>query len=605
MSANTLVGLLLERQKAHPDRVALREKEYGIWQSVTWDDYLGHVRRVAHGLLEVGFEPGSNVAILSENCREWVYTEMGAMAAGGRVVGVYPTSPAPEVHYVMEHSQATIVVVEDQEQADKILEVGDRLPLLKKIIVADMKGMRHYDDPRLMSFEELERLGSEAAGKRPAEFERMCEAVKPEDVAIIIYTSGTTGAPKGAMITHANILAMTTAMVEATRIGREDSVVSYLPLCHVAEQIFSVFLSMYLGITVNFAESLRTIQSDLREIAPTVFLGVPRIWEKMQSSIIIGMKEAPRWRQAIYSTCLKRGYQIAGRKLAGTPLSLFDRLSEVVSYFLIFRSLQNFVGLRKGWFMFSAASAISPEVLRYFHAIGLPVMEGYGMTEISGLSFIHPRGEVRLGTVGRAVPNLEYRIAEDGELLNRGAQVFAGYYRDPEATAAVIDTDGWLHTGDVVEHDEKGHLKIVDRKKAIIITAGGKNISPSEVENALKVSPYIKEAVVLGEGEKFVAALIQIDYDNVGKWAIDNKIAYTNFKSLTQQPKVFELIVEEVEKSNAMLAQVKQVRKFRLLDKELDHDDDEVTATMKVRRNTIYKKYAGFIAEIYGHKGGA
>lgn len=604
MSSETLVALLLERHRAHPGRVALREKDFGIWQNVTWDDYLGHVRRVAHGLLEIGFVYGSNVAILSENCREWVYTEMGAMAAGGRVVGVYPTSPAAEVHYVVEHSQATIVVVEDQEQADKILEVGDKLPLLRKIVVMDMKGMRRYDDPRLMSFEELESAGEAARQREPGLFETLCGKVKPSDVAIIIYTSGTTGAPKGAMITHANILAMTKAMVAATSIGSGDSVVSYLPLCHVAEQIFSVFLSMYIGITVNFAESIRTIQEDLREIAPTVFLGVPRIWEKMQSSIIIGMKEAPPWRRKIYSTCLATGYGLAEKKLAGKTLGPMDKLKELLCYFLIFRALQNFVGLRKAWFMFSAASAISPEVLRYFHAIGLPVMEGYGMTEISGLSFVHPRGEVRLGTVGRAVPGLEYRIAEDGELLNRGAQVFAGYYRDPEATAAVVDTDGWLHTGDVVELDEEGHLKIVDRKKAIIITAGGKNISPSEIENALKVSPYVKEAVVLGEGEKFVSALIQIDYDNVGKWAIDNRIAYTNFKSLTQKPEVFELISEEVEKSNSYLAQVKQVRKFRLLDKELDHDDDEVTATMKVRRNTIYKKYAGFIAEIYGRREG-
>ncbi|MHB8762746.1 MAG: AMP-dependent synthetase/ligase [Deferrisomatales bacterium] len=602
VKAETLVGLLRERAAAHPERVALREKEFGIWQRVTWADYLGHVRRVALGLTRLGFRPGDNLAILSENRREWLYAQLGAIAAGGRAVGVYPTSPAAEVQYVVDHSQATFVVCEDQEQTDKILEVGDRLPGLKHIVVADTKGLRHYDDPRLLSFEELERLGAEEEAAHPGAFEAGADRVRLEDVAIIIYTSGTTGAPKGAMITHANILAMTRGMVAATQVRPEDSVVSYLPLCHVAEQILSVFLSVYHGQTVNFAESIRTIQSDLREIAPTIFLGVPRIWEKLQSSIHIGVKDAPRWRQRLVAACLKQGYRLGDMRLAGRRLAPWDHLLYWACYFLVFRALQNFVGLRRANFMFSAASAISPEVLRFFHAIGLPVLEGYGMTEVSGLSFIHPRNEVRLGTVGRAVPGLEYKVAADGELLNRGAQVFAGYFRDPQATADIVDADGWLHTGDVVEVDDAGHVKIVDRKKAIIITAGGKNISPSEIENALKVSPYIKEAIVLGEGEKFVAALIQIDYDNVGKWATDKKITYTNFKSLTLQPEVLELVDQEVDAANKNLAQVKQVRRFVLLEKELDHDDNEVTATMKVRRKTIYDKYAGLIAEIYGRK---
>ncbi|MFU8857735.1 MAG: AMP-dependent synthetase/ligase [Deferrisomatales bacterium] len=598
----TLTGLLAERARAHPDRVALREKEFGIWQRVTWADYLGHVRRTALGLGRLGFEPGDNLAILSENRREWLYGQLGAIAAGGRVVGVYPTSPAAEVQYVVDHSQATVVLCEDQEQADKILEVGDRLPRVKKIVVADMKGLRHYDDPRIVPFAELERLGGEAAAA-PGRFEELLAQVRPEDVAIIIYTSGTTGHPKGAMITHRNILAMTRAMIQATGVSSTDSVVSYLPLCHVAEQIFSVFLSLYLGVTVNFAESLRTIQEDLREIAPTVFLGVPRIWEKLQSSIVIGIKESPAWRQRLYALCTAQGYRLADKRLAGRAWSALDRLAYAACYVLLFRALQNYVGLRRTWFSFSAASAVSPEVLRFFHALGLRVKEGYGMTECSGLSFIHPGDDIRLGTVGTAVPGLEFRVTEDGELLKRGEQIFAGYFRDPEATAQVIDAEGWLHTGDVVELDETGQVKIVDRKKAILITAGGKNISPTEIENALKVSPYIKEAIVLGEGEKFVAALIQIDFDNVGKWATDQRLAYTNFKSLAALPEVVGLIAGEVEQANETLARVKQVRVFRLLDKELDHDDDEVTATMKVRRQTIYQKYAHLIAEIYGRAG--
>ena len=599
-AAETLTGLLLERARAHPGRVALREKEFGIWQRVTWAEYLGHVRRTALGLGRLGFAPGDNLAIVSENRREWLYAQLGATAAGGRAVGVYPTSPASEVQYVVDHSQATVVVCEDQEQTDKILEVGDRLPRVNKIVVADMKGLRRCGDPRIVSFAELERLGAQEEQAAPGRFAEMAVRVRPEDVALIIYTSGTTGHPKGAMITHRNILAMTRAMIAATGVQESDSVVSYLPLCHVAEQIFSVFLSLALGVTVNFAESIRTIQEDLREIAPTVFLGVPRIWEKLQSSIVIGMKEAPAWRQRLYARCLGQGYRLAEKRLARRAWSALDRLAYGACYLLLFRALQNYVGLRRAWFTFSAASAISPEVLRFFHALGIRVKEGYGMTECSGLSFIHPGDDIRLGTVGTPVPGLEFRVAEDGELLKRGEQIFAGYFRDPQATAQVVDAQGWLHTGDVVEVDEAGHVKIVDRKKAILITAGGKNISPTEIENALKVSPYIKEAIVLGEGEKFVAALIQIDFDNVGKWATDQRLAYTNFKSLSGLPQVVALVAGEVEKANQSLARVKQVRAFRLLDKELDHDDDEVTATMKVRRQTIYRKYAGLIAEIYG-----
>ncbi len=602
MSNETLVSLFLRRAAEHPDRVALREKEFGIWQRVTWADYLGHVRRAALGFARLGLEPGQNVAILSENRREWLYAELGAVAAGGRAVGVYPTSPAAEVQYVVDHSQAPIVVCEDQEQTDKILEESDRLPHVRHIVVADMKGLRGYTDPRILSFQDMERLGAEEDAARPGRFDEMASRVRPEDVAIIIYTSGTTGHPKGAMITHRNILAMTRAMVEATGITPADSVVSYLPLCHVAEQIFSVFLSLYLGVTVNFAESIRTIQADLREIAPTVFLGVPRIWEKLQSSIVIGIRDAPRWRRVLFEACLRQGYRLADKRLAGKSWSPADRLVWWGCYLLMFRALQNFVGLRKAWFTFSAASAISPEVLRFFHAIGIRVKEGYGMTECSGLSFIHMGDDIRLGTVGKVVPGLEFKLAPDGELLKRGEQIFAGYFRDPEATRQTVDEEGWLHTGDIAELDEAGHLRIVDRKKAILITAGGKNIAPSEIENALKVSPYIKEAVVLGEGERFVAALIQIDYDNVGKWATEHKVPYTNFKSLARRPEVVELIAGEVEKANETLARVKQVRAFRLLEKELDHDDDEVTATMKVRRKTIYEKYADLVADIYGHR---
>jgi len=595
--ADTLPRLLRERARRTPGAVALREKEYGIWQRVTWEDHLGHVRRFCLGLVSLGLERGDKIAILSENRREWVWAELAAMSASAVGVGVYPTSPAAEVKYVVAHSEAAYVVCEDQEQVDKILAV--ELPRVRRIVVADMRGVSGYRDPRLVSFEEVERLGAAHERAHPALFDALVDATEAGDVAFLIYTSGTTGFPKGAMISHRNVLAQARSATEATGIRAGDSVVSYLPLCHVAEQILSVYLPLHLGMEVNFAESVRTIQEDLREIAPTVFLGVPRIWEKLQASIVVKMSEAPRWRRALFERAVAHGRRCAEARLAGRPPGLPARALLLVHRVLVLRALQNYVGLRKARLTFSAAAAISPEVLRFFHAIGIPVREGYGMTECTGFSFVQRAGEVRLGTVGRALPGLEYRLAGDGELLKRGETVFLGYYRDPEATRATLE-GGWLHSGDVAEVDPDGQLRIVDRKKAIFVTAGGKNVSPSLVENALKVSPYVKEAVVVGDGERFLAALVQIDPENVGQWATERRLAYTNFKSLARLPEVRDLVAAEVERANEGLAPVEQVRAFRLLEKELDHDDDEVTATMKVRRKTVYEKFAPLIAEIYG-----
>ena len=601
---DTLPKLLRERAREAPDAVALREKDYGIWQRVTWAEYFGHVRDLCLGLTALGLARGDKVAVLSENCREWVYAELGAMSASAVGVGVYPTSPAAEVRYVVQHSEATFVVCEDQEQVDKILEVSADLPRVKHIVVADMRGLRRYSDPRIVSFEEVERIGAGHGRAHPTLFDELVSATDPDEVAFLIYTSGTTGSPKGAMISHRNVLAQARAVVDATAISRHDTVLSYLPLCHVAEQIFSVFLPLWLGMAVSFAESIRTVQEDLREIAPSVFLGVPRIWEKMQAAILVKMREAPRWRQALFERALGHGRRCAKAAIAGQGIGLGARALRLGYRVLVLRALQNFTGLRKARITFTAAAAISPEVVLFFHSIGIPVREGYGMTECTGFSFVQREGNIRPGTVGHPLPGLEFRIADDGELLERGEAVFLGYYRDPDATAATI-RDGWLHTGDVASVDPDGQLRIVDRKKAIFVTAGGKNVSPSLVENALKVSPYVKEAVVLGDGERFLAALIQIDPEHVGQWATERKLAYTNFKSLTGLPEVRELIEREVEKANEGLAPVEQVRAFRLLEKELDHDDAEVTATMKVRRKAIYQKFAPLIRDIYGEERGA
>ncbi|MEW5912834.1 MAG: AMP-binding protein [Thermodesulfobacteriota bacterium] len=595
----TLGRFFLDRVAERGDTVALREKDFGIWQEVTWNQYLEHVKHFALGLKALGFQRGDHLAILSENCREWLYAELAAICLGGVSVGVYPTSPFPEVHYVVQHSDAVLVVCEDQEQTDKILEVWDQLPQVKKIIVKDMKGLRRYRKDIIMSFAQVEELGRELEAEQPERFLAEVAQGKPEEVCIMVYTSGTTGPPKGAMISHRNVEATAEATAEAIGATPADSVVSYLPLCHVAEKIFSLFLPLRLGYTVNFAENIATIQADLREIAPTVFLGVPRIWEKLQSSILINIKDSGRLKRWLFQRCLALGYRLSGKRLAQHPLNLGERLAWRLAYWLMLRALQNFVGLRQVRFCFSAAAPISPDVLRFFHAIGVRVKEGYGMTETTGLSFIHMDDDIRMGTVGKPISCVQFKLAPDGELLKGGPAVFVGYYKNPAATASAV-VEGWLHTGDVAEVDEAGHLRIVDRKKDIIITSGGKNIAPSEIENALKFSPYIKEAIVLGDGRNFLSALIQIDFDNVGKWATDRRIPYTNFKSLSQLEEVRELIGQEVERVNDQFARVENVRKFLLLTKELDHDDDELTATMKVRRASINKKFASEIESIYG-----
>ncbi|MEA1922258.1 MAG: AMP-binding protein, partial [Pseudomonadota bacterium] len=581
LSGKTLCQTFLETAASRCDQVALREKEFGIWQRVTWQQYREHVTHFALGLKVLGFLRGDHLAIISENCQEWLYAELGAIALGGVTVGVYPTSPSPEVHYVVDHADAKFVVCEDQEQTDKILQVWDDLPNLQKIIVIDMKGLRNYDRENIISFQEVEELGRKLSSENLGLFAAEVAMGQPEDVCIMIYTSGTTGKPKGAMINHRNIEATTLSTITAIAPTSADTVVSYLPLCHVAEKIFTLFLPIFVGYPVNFAESIATIQADLREIAPTIFLGVPRIWEKLQSAVIINIKETSPFKRWLYNKCMAVGRRRSELRLNHKPVGLALKLLDMAAYWLIFRSLQNYIGLRRAHFCFSAAAKVSPEVLRFFHDIGIRVKEGYGMTECTGLSFIHMGDDIKLGTVGKAIDIIDFKISSEGELLKKGESIFVGYYKNEAATKEMV-VDGWLYTGDIAILDDDGHLKIVDRKKDIIITSGGKNIAPSEIENTLTTSIYIKEAIVVGEGRNYLAALLQIDFDNVGKWAIDKGISFTNFRNLTGLPEVFELIKIEVERANQQFARVENIRRFKLLTKELDHDDDEMTATMKI-----------------------
>ena len=592
----TLPQMLRERARTDAQRIAIRQKDFGIWKPFTWAQYHQRASHFGLGLRALGLPAGGHVGVISENRIEWVLAQMGAGLVGAVTVGVYPTSPTNEVAYVVGHADIEIMVCEDQEQTDKLLAALPELPRLKKIVVMETKGLRSFaPEVRqfITTFDEVEQLG--AASGQQAIIDDALARQRLDDVGLMIYTSGSTGKPKGAMISYRNIRGVVPGIVDRLELSRETTHLSYLPLCHVAEQMLTSFVPVYIGSQVNFGESIRTVQEDLREIAPTMFLGVPRIWEKLHAAIHIKLQETGGLRRALFH----KAYN-ACKPLAEKPHSNWsagDKLTYAASYWLVFRALQNFIGLRNAHVALTGAAPIPPDVVRFFRVLGVPLIEVYGLTESTGMVTGHRLDHVVVGTVGVPTLGVEHRIADNGELHLRGDMVFAGYYKNPEATAGSI-ADGWLHTGDVVR-EEQGQIKIVDRLKDIMITAGGKNLTPSEIENTMKGSPFIKECIIVAEGRKFVGALVMIDYETVGKWAEARRIPFTHFRSLVEHPEVRGLIDAEINQGNQRLAQVSQIRKFHLLTKELDHDDGEVTATMKVRRSSIYKTYAAEIEALY------
>ncbi len=592
----TLPQMLRQQAQAMPARIAIRQKDFGIWKPVRWDAYYQRACHFGLGLRALGLPAGGHVGVISENRIEWILAQMGAGLVGAVTVGVYPTSPTSEVAYVVGHADIEVMVCEDQEQTDKVLAALDELPRLRRIVVMETKGLRSFvpELRQLIStFDEVEQLGA-ASGNRTLIDEALAHQTL-DDIGLMIYTSGSTGKPKGAMISYRNIRGVVPGIVEQLGLSADTTHLSYLPLCHVAEQMLTTFVPVYVGSQVNFGESIRTVQEDLREVAPTMFLGVPRIWEKLHAAISIKLQETGGLRRALF-----RWAYAACAGLAEKPRNawrLSDKAAYFISYWAIFRSLQNFIGLRNAQVALTGAAPIPPDVVRFFRVLGVPLVEVYGLTESTGMITGHRRDHVVIGTVGVPILGVEHRIGAEGELQVRGDMVFSGYYKNPEATASSI-RDGWLHTGDVVR-EEQGQLKIVDRLKDIMITAGGKNLTPSEIENTMKGSPYIKECIIVAEGRKFVGALVQIDLETVGKWAEARRIPFTHFRSLVETPQVRELIQAEIDRGNERLAQVSQIRKFHLLTKELDHDDGEVTATMKVRRSSIYKTYTVEIEALY------
>lgn len=615
LNADTLPARVAGRARSTPHLVALREKNLGVWREITWFDYHENVQLVAHGLAELGVRTGDRVGILSENRPEWLYCDLGALSLRAITVGFYSTNPPAEVEYQLRDAEVRVLVAEDQEQVDKVLEVWDRCPALEYVIYLEHRGLTPYKEPRLLSFRQLLDSGEAHRTAHPDYLEGIAAQAGPEDIATLIYTSGTTGPPKGAMLTTANINFAISALLSDTGLvdpppSPNDVSLSFLPLCHVAERMFTIWNNAANGLVVHFAESIDTVAADLAEVQPTLLFAVPRIWEKLQSGVAIRMMSAALPKKLAYQVGMRLGNRVADARVArGGEHTVSSRTLYALGYPVVFRALRDKLGLRRVRAAISGAAPISPDVLRFFLALGVPMFEAYGMTENCAVATANRRGRVKLGTVGEPIPGIELRIDEgSGEILTRHPGNFLGYWRKPEATAKTLDSDGWLHTGDVGEWVDGTHVRIVDRLKDIIITAGGKNISPSEIENQLKTSPFIKEAVVIGDKRPYLTALVGIDFDSVADWASRHGIQYTTYRDLSTKPEVLRLIQEAIRATNERFARVENIRKFRMLLKELDHDDGELTATQKVRRSALALRFGYLIDDMYGghthHAGG-
>jgi long-chain acyl-CoA synthetase len=580
------------------DKTALRYKKLGLWHDMTFEQFYGQVEKIGCALVSMGFEKGDTACIIGDNAVEWVVADLGIQCVGGVSAGIYATNAWQQVAYVVSHSDAKFLFLENEEQLDKWLNFRDQTPGLRQVIVWDTRGLTRFSDPMVLTFDDLLEKGAAARQEDPALFARMGDAVAVEDTAVIIYTSGTTGPPKGAMLSHGNVTWMADAVAATNQVYDTDQVLSFLPLCHIFERLFTVFIQIRYAYTVNFVEKPDTVMQNMMEVSPTVGYAVPRIWEKYYSNVMIKMADADWFKRILFRAALTIGERRADRIMNFEPVPLRLRVLFSLANLAVFRKLRERLGFERIRVAYSGAAPISQEVLRFFQSIGMNLIEGYGQTEGTGVTTLSPEGRVKFGTVGQALPGTDIKIAEDGEILVKSPGVFKGYYKGEEATALTIQ-DGWLLTGDVGELDTDGFLKITDRKKDIIVTAGGKNITPQYIENKLKASVYINDAVVIGDRRKYLTALIMIDEDNVAKYAQDHKIQFSTYRDLTQSPQIVDLIDKEVAAVNQTLARVENIRKFTILPKRLYEEDGEVTPTMKIKRKIVHDTFKEIIDDMY------
>jgi long-chain acyl-CoA synthetase len=597
---DTLPAMFWHAVAARGDRTWLRQKELGLWRSWSWNDTASAVREIAHGLMALGFERGQTASILSNTVVEWVLADLAVLSCGGVSSGIYPTDSTAQVHYLCDDSRTTVLFVEDDEQLDKALQASAQLPLLRRIVVFDMEGLADFEHPLVVSLDALRLSGRDHLAQHPRALDERVAAVQPEDLAILVYTSGTTGKPKGAMHLHGGL---TFYLREANRIVGQDETderMCFLPLCHVAERTGGEYLGLYTGAKLNFVENPDTVPENVREISPTVFTAVPRVWEKFYSAVTIAVREASPLQQWAYRWALQVGHQVAAQVVQGQVVPAWLKAKFMLGRWLALDNVRKLLGIHRARFLLTGAAPISPDLIRWYLALGVPMFEVWGMTETGGLSTSMQGFRIKPGSIGKAAPFNEVRIdAASGEILVRGRNVFAGYLNQPQKTAETIDTEGWLHTGDVGTIDAEGYFRITDRMKDIIITAGGKNVTPSEWENELKFSPYVTDAVVIGDKRPYLTALVMIDLENVERYAQERDIPFSNYASLTRSAQVRALIEGEIDGVNKKFARVEQIKRFHLLETQLTAEDEELTPTMKLKRKLVHAKYAPQIEAMY------
>jgi long-chain acyl-CoA synthetase len=595
----TLPHLLLQTSHRHPDRTAIREKDRGIWQSHTWREYADQVRDFALGLVALGFKRGDRLSVIGDNRPRLYWAQVAAQCVGGASVPVYQDSIAKELAYVWNHADVAVIVAEDQEQVDKVLALKAELPLVRHVIYDDPRGLTGSRFEWLHSFAEVQELGREFARTHPGHFEAEIDKGRPDDLAFVCYTSGTTGNPKGAMITHANAVATAAMAVAAEDFRVDDDYLAYLPMAWVGDAFYTLIMSLYVGFACNCPESPETVQRDLRELGPTLILAPPRIWENMLTGVLVRGADGSPLKRWVFDRCRRVAERVEILRADGKPVPAGLRLAYALGEFFVYGPVRDQLGLRRVRWALTGGAPLGPDTFRFFRSIGVNLKQVYGSTETTGLVSLQPSTEANPTTAGRACPGIEVRIAERGEVLVRSGGVFSGYLKNDEATREVIDAEGWFHTGDAGFIDPRGHLVIIDRAKDVGTLADGTPFAPQFIENKLKFSPYIREAVAFGHDRPMVTTMVAVDMATVGNWAERRGVAYTSYADLAQKAEIRGLIRDEIRKCNETLPEASQVRRFLLLTKDLDADDAEITRTRKVRRRYVAEKYADVIEAFY------
>jgi long-chain acyl-CoA synthetase len=596
---DTLPQLLRYHYRRFGDkRIAMREKDRGIWNKYTWADYYSLVHSLTMAFLELGLQPDEKVAIIGENKPHVYWFELAALTFRATVLGIFSDCTPPEIKYFLTHSDSRFVICQDQEQVDKVLEIRDEIPLIRRVIYWEEKGMWNYDDPLLITMDEMLEMGEKKAKENPDLFEKMIDETDGNDIAVFFYTSGTTGLPKAGMQTHKNIKLMAELMDRREPVLETDQSVSYLPIAWIAEQLQNVGYSLFKGFTVNFPESQETVPANIREVGPHMVLFAPQNWEEYIRTIRVKMAEAGWLNRLCFNAALKVGYRVGDARMKGEKVGPLWWLLHYPAEWLVFRPLKDRLGIKRGRIARVGGTAISPDVIRYFQALGMPLVQVYGSSEC-GIVTMHSRGRIKAETSGTPMDGFEIKLSDKGEILVKSPCMFKGYYKDPEKTAKVL-VDDWYYTGDFGNIDGDGHLIVMDRMDDLQTIAGDKRFSPQYAETRLRFSPYIKNALVVGRAEKdYAVALINVDYDNVGHWAETNRIVYTTFLDLSQKEGVIGLVREEIESINRLLPEHARIKKFINLHKEFDPDEAELTRTRKVRRDFMEVKYQQLVNGLF------